>query len=115
MWHRFPVCLPSLHLEICNQLEKYYLNKRGGEARTSEQFQSVESNITELYYCMALSKLILSAKIIVLASVVCNKLSDGTSTVVPENLCLSFRCCSDCFLSKPLKGTAQVDSYKTAA
>jgi len=67
---------------------------------------------------MELSKLILTAKIILLTSVVCDNLNDGASAVVPENLCFYFRCCSDCFLSEHaalLEGTGQAGAYKEPA
>lgn len=60
---------------------------------------------------MVLPKLILTAKTLLLTSVVCDNLNDGASAVVPENLCLYCRCCSDCFLSEHavlLEGTDQV-------
>lgn len=45
--------------------------------------QSAESNIIEVYWHIinALSKLILTAKIILLTSVVCDNLNDGASAV----------------------------------
>lgn len=64
---------------------------------------------------MGLPKLILTAEIILLTSVVCDNLNDGASAAVPESLCLYFRRCSDCSLSKHavlLEGPGLVSDYK---
>lgn len=64
---------------------------------------------------MAFSKLVSTAKIILLTSVVCDNLNDRASAVVPDNFCLYFRCRSDCFLPEHAvlcQGTGQVGCIK---